>query len=125
LFKNCTFDNAAVLFEGLSGKTGTFEAVFENCTFNALTSSAPVYVQNFVTGTIKMTGCTFNLDCTSTSASAIFISHVPSTNVTVTAENNTINAVAATTGVDNIKFIRSYANTTVNETGTVKTGIAQ
>ena len=124
LFKNCTFDNARVLFEGLSGVIGTFEAVFENCTFNALTSSAPVYVRNFVTGTIKMTGCTFNLDCTDTSASAIFISHVSSTNVTVTAENNTINAVAATTGVANIKFIYSYENTTVNETGTVKTGIA-
>lgn len=124
LFKNCTFNNAAVLFEGLSGVIGTFEAVFENCTFNALTSSAPVYVRNFVTGTIKMTGCTFNLDCTDTSASAIFISHVSSTNVTVTAENNTINAVAATTGVDNIRFIYSYENTTVNETGTVKTGIA-
>jgi hypothetical protein len=125
LFKNCTFDNAAVLFEGLSDKTGTFDAVFENCTFNALTSRAPVSVTNFVHGTIKMTGCTFNLKCTSSSASAIDITFNPTTSVTVTAENNTINAVAATTGVDNIKFIRSYDNTTVYETGTVKTGIAQ
>ena len=125
LFKNCTFNNAAVLFEGLSGIIGTFEAVFENCTFNALTSSAPVSVANFVKGTIKMTGCTFNLECTSSSASAIYITPNSNTNVTVTAENNTINAVAATTGVDNIKFIRSYSNTTVNETGTVKKGIAQ
>jgi hypothetical protein len=66
-----------------------------------------------------MTGCTFNLECTDSSASAIFIGHFPSTNVTVTAENNTINAVAATTGVANIRFIYSYDNTTVNETGTV------
>jgi hypothetical protein len=124
LFKNCTFNNARVLFEGLSGVIGTFEAVFENCTFNALTSSAPVSVANFVHGTIKMTGCTFNLDCTSSSASAIYITNNPNTNVTVTAENNTINAVAAKTGVANIKFIRSYDNSTVNETGTVKTGIA-
>jgi hypothetical protein len=125
LFKNCTFDNAQVQFSGLSGKIGTFEAVFENCTFNALTPSAPVYVNTFVTGTIKMTGCTFNLECTDSSASAIFIGHFSSTNVTVTAENNTINAVAATTGVDNIKFIRSYDNSTVIENGTEKTGIAQ
>ena len=71
-----------------------------------------------------MTGCTYNLECTSSSASAIYIISNPNTNVTVIAENNTINAVAATTGVDNIRFIYSYENTTVNETGTVKTGIA-
>jgi hypothetical protein len=63
--------------------------------------------------------------------------------VTIIAENNTINAVAATphtfdatageTEVDNIKvfgtpanikFISSDDNTTVTETNTVKTGIA-
>ena len=144
LFKNCTFDNAKVLFEGMSGKTGTFEAVFENCTFKALTSSAPVEVMNYVKGTIKMSGCTFNLTCTSSSASAISVTSNPTTSVTVTAENNTINAVAATpytydaskgeTEVhnikvigtpNNIKFISFDSNTTVNESGTVKTGIAQ
>ncbi len=139
VFKNCTFDNAQVLFEGMSGKTGTFEAVFENCTFNALTSSAPIYVQNYVKGEIKVVGCTFNLECTSSTASAISVSSSSSTEVTVIAENNTINATAATptdssvTGVDvvkvngtpaNIKFISAYANCTITETGTVKTGIA-
>ncbi len=144
LFKNCTFDNAQVLFEGLSGTIGTFEAVFENCTFNALTSSAPIYVQNYVKGTIKMTGCTFNLECTSSTASAISVSSSSSTSVTVTAENNTINAVAATpytydpskgeTEVHNIKVNGTPANikfisisgstSTATETGTVKTGIA-
>lgn len=142
-FKNCTFDNAMVLFEGLSGTVGEFEATFENCTFNALTSSAPIQVQNYVKGTIKVVGCTFNLTCTSSSASAISVSPSSSTTVTVTAENNTINAVAATpythnsaageTDVDdikvsgtpaNIKFISAYANTTVNETNTTKIGIA-
>lgn len=144
LFKNCTFDNAQVLFEGLSGTIGTFEAVFENCTFNALTSSAPVYVQNYVKGTIKMTGCTFNLTCTSSTASAISVSSSSSTSVTVTAENNTFNAVAATpytydaskgeTEVHNIKVNGTPANikfisisgstSTATESGTIKTGIA-
>ena len=140
VFKNCIFDNAQVLFEGMSGKTGTFEATFDNCTFNALTSSAPIYVQNYVTGTINVKNCTFNLKCTSSTASAISISPSTSTNVTVNAENNTINATAATptdssvTGVDvikvngtpaGIKFISAYANSTINESDTTKTGIAQ
>ena len=140
MFKNCTFDNAQVVFEGMSGKTGEFEATFENCTFNALTSSAPIYVQNYVKGTLNVIGCTFNLECTSSTASAISVSSSSSTVVTVNAQNNKINAVAATptdssvTGVDvvkvngtpaNIKFI-SYLGTvsTMNETGTIKTGIA-
>lgn len=144
-FKNCTFDNAQVLFEGMSGKTGIFEAEFENCTFNALTSSAPIYVQNYVKGTISLIDCIFNLECTSSTASAVSVSSSSSTNVTVTAVNNTLNAVAATpytfdaskgeTQVHNIKvngtpanikFISAYSsNTTVNETNTTKTGIAQ
>jgi predicted ribosomally synthesized peptide with SipW-like signal peptide len=143
VFKNCTFDNAQVLFEGLSGVVGEFEATFENCTFNALTSSAPIEVMNYVKGTITVKNCTFNLECTSGSASAICVSPSSSTSVTIVAEDNTINAVAATphtydpaageTEVDNVKvygtpsnvkFISSYANTTVTETNTVKTGIA-
>lgn len=143
-FEHCTFDNAMVLFEGLSGTVGTFEAEFVNCTFNALTSSAPIYVQNYVKGTIKLTGCTFNLECTSSTASAVSVSSSSSTSVTINAENNTINAIAATpytfdaskgeTEVHNVKvngtpadimFISCYGNTTVNETGTTKTGIAQ
>ena len=140
VFKNCTFDNAQVLIEGMTGKTGVVDVTFENCTFNALTSSAPIYVQNYVKGTITVKNCTFNLQCTSSTASAISVNSSTSTVVTVNAENNTINAVAATptdssvTGVDvvkvngtpaNIKFI-SYLGTvsTMNETGTVKTGIA-
>lgn len=144
LFKNCTFDNAQVVFEGMSGKTGTFEAVFENCTFNALTSSAPVYIQNNVEGTIEMEGCIFNLECTSSSASAVSVSSSSSTAVKVTATNNTINATAATpytydaskgeteeynvkvNGTPaNIKFISIGGTTsTATETGTTKTGIA-
>lgn len=78
------------------------------------------------------------LTCTSKTASAISVSPSTSTSVVITAENNTINAVAATaSGVDgtveqvkvngtpkDIKFISYYSNTTVTETGTTKTGIA-
>ena len=143
-FKNCTFDNAQILFEGLSGTVGTFEAEFDGCTFNALTSSAPIYVQNYVKGSIKVTNCTFNLTCTSNTASAISVSSSSSTAVTVTAVNNTLNAVAATpytfdpskgeTEVHNIKvngtvntakFISiSGTTSSATETGTTKTGIA-
>ena len=142
-FENCTFGNAQVLFEGMSGKTGTFEAEFVNCTFTALTSSSPIEVMNYVEGTITLTGCTFNLECTSSTASAVSVSPSSSTSVTINAENNTINATAATaytfdpskgeTEVHNVKvngtpaakFISCYGNTTVSETGTTKTGIAQ
>ncbi len=143
LFKGCTFDNAQVLFEGLSGKIGEFVATFENCTFNCLTYSAPIYVQNYVKGTINVIGCTFNLEATSSTASAISVSSSTSTSITLNAENNTINATAATpytydaargeTEEDNIKvngtpanikFISAYENTTVTEINTTKTGIA-
>jgi ApbE superfamily uncharacterized protein (UPF0280 family) len=95
-------------------------------------------------GTLKVTGCTFNLTCTSSSASAISVSNNPSTAVTVIAENNTINAVAATpytydeskgeTDVNNVKVNGTPANikfisiggttSTATETNTIKTGIA-
>lgn len=138
-FKNCTFDNAQVLFEGMSGKTGTFEAEFIGCTFKALTSSAPIYVQNYVKGTIKVVDCEFNLECTSSTASAIYVNSSTSTIVTVTAENNTFNATAATpSGEDgtveqvkvngtpkDVKFISSLGTvSTIIETGTIKSGIA-
>ena len=92
-----------------------------------------------------MTGCTFNLTCTSSTASAISVSPSNSTSVIVTAENNTLNAFAATpytydagkgeTEVHNvkvngtpknIKFISiSGTASSATETGTIKTGIAQ
>lgn len=145
VFKNCTFDNAQAVIEGMSGKTGVVDVTFENCTFNALTSSAPIYVQNYVTGKITVTGCTFNLECTSSTASAISVSSSTSTVVEVVANNNTINAVAATpytydaaageTEVNNVKVNGTPANiqlisylgtvSTITETNTTKSGIAQ
>ena len=110
-----------------------------------MTSSAPIYVQNYVTGTLTVKGCTFNLECTSSTASAISVNSSSSTAITVVAENNTINAKAATpytydaekgeTEVDTIKVNGTPANiklisiggttSTATEVGTVKTGIAQ
>ena len=145
VFKNCTFNNAQVLFEGLTGKTGSFNAVFDGCTFNALTSSAPIYIQNYVKGSIEVTDCTFNLECTSSTASAISVSSSSSTIVKVIAEDNVINAIAAknytfdaSKGEDstynikvngnptNIKLVSMSGSTTSSSTeeGTIKTGIA-
>ena len=143
-FKNCTFDNGKVLIEGMSGKAGIVEAVFEGCTFNALTNSSPIDVMNYVTATIEVKNCTFNLECTSGVASAIDVSPSSSTSVVLTATNNTFNAVAATPYTydaskgeteahnikvhgtpANIKFISAYDNATVTETGTTKSGIAK
>lgn len=138
-FKNCKFDNAKVVFEGMSGIIGEVEAVFEGCTFDALTSSAPIEVVNFVTGSIKVVDCVFNLTCTSSTASAIAVTSNTNTSVIVTAENNTIKAVAAVPSgeagtVDevkvngtpaNIKFISIGGTTSsATETGTIKSGIA-
>jgi len=109
VFKNCKFDNAMVLFEGMSGKTGTFDATFKGCTFNALTSSAPIYVQNYIEGTIEISGCTFNLEVTSSTASAVSVSYSSSTKVDVDFSNNKVNATLAkatgssVTGVDVVK----------------------
>ena len=143
VFRNCTFNNAQVLFEGLSGTVGVFEATFDGCTFNALTSSSPIEVTNYVKGTLNVINCTFNLECTSSTASAISVSPSSSTSIVINANNNTMNATAATpytydeskgeTEVDNvkvngtpanIKFISSYDNCTVNESNTTVTGIA-
>ncbi len=144
VFKNCTFDNAKVLLEGLSGKTGEVEATFDGCTFNALTWSAPINVQNYVKGTLIVKNCTFNIEATSSTASAISISSSTDTSIALTAENNTINAIAATpytydaaAGEDetynvkvngtpaNIKFVSiSGTTSTANVTGTTATGIA-
>ena len=69
-----------------------------------------------------------------------YFSPSSSTAVTIIAENNTLNATAATptdssvTGVDvikvlgtpqNIKFISAYDNCTVTEVNTSKSGIAR
>lgn len=136
-FKSCTFNNSRVLFEGLSGTTGSFTATFENCTFNNLGTSAGIEVANYLTGDITIKDCTFNLTATATMYA------VKSSNSTVTWNFEGINAVngyAATASgeegtVDQIKVmnnpsvkvysINTTNSTTVNGLGTVTvSGIA-
>lgn len=64
LFQNCVFNNASVLFEGLSGVSGGhFVATFDNCTFNNLGGSG-IKVDNYLTGTLNIKDCTFNSQVT-------------------------------------------------------------
>lgn len=65
VFRNCTFINANVKINGLSGVTlGSVSVVFENCTFNNWGSSPVVDIGPYAVGTVTMTGCTFNMDAT-------------------------------------------------------------
>lgn len=90
-----------------------------------------------------MKDCGFDLEATSSTASAIMITNNPSTSISLTAEDCTINAIAATPYTfdvskgeteihnikvngtpTNIKFVSADSNSTVSENGTKKTGIA-
>ena len=135
VFTNCVFNNTQVIFEGMSGKTGIFTATFENCVFNTFgnSSGAPIYVQNFVNGTINVKNTTFNVTATSSMA-AISISPNSSTNIDLNLENVTLNVTLAEaythdaskgeTAADDVKInnpsAKLYsvgANTTVNNVG--------
>ena len=136
IFKNCTFDNASVLFEGMSDKTLYVNATFENCTFNALTSGGPIEVANYVHAEITIKNCTFNIQATSNSACAVEVSPNTNTSAKLTLIDNTINVSVATaktydpsvgetevdtikvfpgTKQENVKFASVYGNTTVVE----------
>jgi len=98
IFRNCTFNNAQVLFEAMSGKPGVVDAIFENCTFNNFGNSDAIEVKNYLTINITIKDCTFNI--TSTSNVAI-VDALGSSNVTVNFEgNNVVNGVAATPTTD-------------------------
>ena len=146
IFENCTFDNAGFQINGLSGNSTELEVVFKNCTFNALIGSDEVIsIKNYVVGTVIIEDCTFNLSCTYQYNGAIEVSNSSSTNVTVTATNNTLIANKATahtynpelgeTERDNVKVYSNVVKycffdyrqltggySTVNETGTVFSG---
>ena len=93
-FRNCTFNNANVLFEAMSGKAGEVTAVFENCTFNNFGNSDAIEVSNYLTVDITIKDCTFNMTATS---NVKIVDALTSSTVTVTFEGtNTVNGVAAT-----------------------------
>ncbi len=61
VFKNCTFENTFVSFEG--GK-GNFDVSFENCRFNIEkpgNSSAAIYFARNTTGTLSVSDCVFHV----------------------------------------------------------------
>ena len=100
LFKNCTFTNSAVQFSGLSGSDGTFEAVFENCTFTALTNDALIEVSNYLTdSTITIKNCTFNVTATS-NFSVIDGNYGRAATVSFEGSNTFTGVVATPTGAD-------------------------
>lgn len=140
-FKDCIFNNALISFGGSSDKFSDLDVTFENCTFNALTSTKIIDIGGYTTGTFKLDGCTFNLTCTSSSACGLNVSTFSNCTVRVEATDNTMNAVIAEKYTDanddnlsiyvpytprNIKLINYSVNNycTVVETNTTGTGIA-
>lgn len=92
LFQNCVFNNASVLFEGLSGVSGGhFVATFDNCTFNNLGGSG-IEVANYLTGTLNIKGCTFNSQVTTSYQTCVNIR-----DSTVTVNFQGVNTVVGTT----------------------------
>ena len=116
VFKNCTFNNTNVLFEGTSDKSGVVEAVFENCTFNLLGTAAPIEVVNYITADFTVKDCTFNITATGT---VYAVEKMNSSTVNVTFEgNNILNGVKATPTTDpalvgTVDEIKTTANPSV------------
>lgn len=145
VFENCTFENASVYFGASSDKPADINVIFKNCTFNAIMASDPLIEFNStITGTVKIEGCTFNIEGTYSNQSVIDIKTWSSITLDVTAVNNVLNAnkaVAYTydpakgeTEVDSVKLgtsnVRNYylfdcltgRYSTIVETGTILKG---
>jgi len=145
VFENCTFENAGVYFGASSDKSADIDVVFKNCTFNAMVASdALIEFGGTITGTVKIEGCTFNIEGTYSDQALIDIKTWSSITLDATATDNVLNAnkaVAYTydpakgeTEADTIKLgtanVRSYYlfdcltgnYSTVVETGTILKG---
>ena len=94
VFRNCNFKNSNVVFEGMSGKDFTVNALFEGCTFeNRITNSEAIDISNYVTANITIKNCSFDMTVTS---NVNVLDALSSSNVTVKFEgNNTVNGIAA------------------------------
>ena len=100
VFKNCTFENAAVQFSGLSGKDGTFEAIFEGCTFKGLTNSKLIEVGSYLTDScITIKNCSFDITATS-NFSVIDGNYGRAATVNFEGSNSFTGVVATPTGAD-------------------------
>ena len=147
VFKDCTFENAALYFNGLSGAQTNVNITFENCTFNALDGSSKLLeFQSYMNGEINIINCTFNIQGTCDNVHLISVKDSSSDYYTVNAINNTLIANKATpytynaelgeTLVDNVQIsyygAKNYClfdyrqmtqgYTVVNEEGTIIEG---
>ena len=147
VFKNCTFENAALYFNGLSGIQTNVNITFENCTFSALDGKSKLLEFNsYMNGEINIINCTFDIQGTCGNVNLISVKDSSSDYYTVNAINNTLIANKATpytynaelgeTVVDNVQIdyygAKNYClfdyrymtqgYTVVNEVGTVVEG---
>lgn len=145
VFENCTFENASVYFGASSDKPADIDVIFKNCTFNAVVASdALIEFGSTITGTVKIEGCTFNVEGTYSNQAIIDIKAWSSITLDVTATDNVLNAnkaVAYTydpakgeTEFDSVKLgtsnVRNYylfdcltgSYSTIFETGTILKG---
>ena len=100
IFKNCIFENAAVQFSGLSGNDGTFEAIFEGCTFKGLTNNSLIEVGSYLTdSSITIKNCSFDVTATS-NFSVIDGNYGGAATVNFEGSNSFTGAVATPTGAD-------------------------
>lgn len=91
IFKNCVFNNACVDIDGLSGtkldESDKIEVVFENCIFNNWGNKNAINIGAYGSGTVTITGCTFNMETTSN----VKVVSKSSSKITVTVSDSTIN----------------------------------
>lgn len=66
LFKDCSFKDCRIEFNGTSGNIGAFDTTFDNCTFDCLTNSNIIYCNNYISdSTITIKDCAFDITVTS------------------------------------------------------------
>lgn len=128
VFRNCTFNNAKVTIAGLSSSTGNIEVVFEGCTFNNTGNADAIEINsNYLTGSLTIKDCTFNLVTTSNISA---IDHSGSKPFTVNIDTITVNGSVADSsiyhlfGSTSVKAYSVGSVCTVTANNVTVTGIA-
>ncbi len=145
-FKNCTFNNATVNFNGLSDKITNIDVTFENNTFNALAASDKLIdIGSYFNGVFVVSNNTFDVKCTKPNYVAFSAKDYSTSSLTITVSNNKFIANQATaytydsskgeTAADSVNLANNIRNcclidyryynggyVIVNETGTVISG---